>query len=75
MFKALWNNFYNSVVRNVSNGVKGAIIGTLVMLTLLSLIGALKGGKEGKPVKNWFLFWVGIMCVVILIVYIILLNL
>ena len=74
MFKALWNNFYTSVVRNVSNEVKGAIIGVLVFITLLSILGAFKGGKEGKPIKNWFLFWVAVISVVLLIVYIILLN-
>lgn len=74
MFKALWNNFYSSVVRNVSNEVKGAIIGVLVFITLLGILGAFKGGKEGKPIKNWFLFWVAVISLILLIAYIILLS-
>lgn len=74
MFKALWNNFYSSLVRNVSSGVKGAIIGCLVVGVLLCVIGAFKGGKEGKPIKNWFLFWLAILLLVLLIGYIILLK-
>ena len=74
MFKALWNNFYTSVVRNVSTGVKAGIICVLALMVLLSVLGAFKGGKEGKPIKNWFLFWVAIICLALLITYLILLN-
>lgn len=74
MFKALWNNFYTSVVRNVSNGVKVTIICVLMLLTLLCVIGAFKGGKEGKPIKNWFLFWVGVLSLALLVTYLILLS-
>lgn len=69
MFKAIWNNFYNAVVRNVSPAVRGAIIFTLFAFAVLCLVSAIKGGKEGKPIKNWFMFWLAIFLVIIAVGY------
>jgi len=60
MFKAMWNNFYNSIVRNVKPAVKGSIIIVLLALTFVFLIYAFRKGDEKKPIKNWFCFW---MCI------------
>lgn len=75
MFQAMWNNFYNSIVRNVKPVVKGSIIVTLLVLTFVFLIFAIKKGDEKKPIKNWFDFWVSMICLALLIVYAILLSL
>lgn len=75
MFQAMWNNFYNSIVRNVKPAVKGGIITMLIVLTFIFLVFAIKKGDEKKPIKNWFTFWIAIFCIVLLIVYIILLSL
>lgn len=75
MFKAMWNNFYNAIVRNVKPVVKGTIIVILLMLTLICLIQAFKKGDEKKPIKNWFAFWCCIICLALLITYVILLSL
>ena len=69
MLKAIWNNFYNAVVRNVSPALRGGIIFVLFVGAILCLVAAIKGGKEGKPIKNWFMFWVGIFLVIIAIAY------
>ena len=69
MLKAIWNNFYNAVVRNVSPAVRGCIIFVIFALAVLCLVSAIKGGKDGKPVKNWFLFWVAIFLALIGIGY------
>lgn len=74
MFKALWNNFYSSVVRNASSMLKGSIISCLIIAVLLCVVSSFKGGKEGKPIKNWFTFWLGVLLLLLLIGYIILLE-
>lgn len=75
MIKAMFNNFYNAIVRNVKPAVKGGIIITLIVLTFVFFIYAFKKGDEKKPIKNWFAFWVSVICLILLIVYSILLNL
>ena len=75
LFSAMWNNFYNAIVRNVSPGTKGAIICIGAIIAVLCIIAAFKKGDEKKPIKNWFAFWVGLVVVVLLIVYTILCSL
>ena len=75
MFEAMWNNFYNSLVRNVDPLLQGAIITIGVVISLVCIMSAIKKGDEKKPIKNWFAFWVGIFVLILMIVYTILCNL
>lgn len=75
MFEAMWNNFYNAIVRNVSDFVRGAIITIMVVLVLVFMIDAFKKGDEKKPIKNWFSFWCAIFILILAIIYTILCNL
>lgn len=72
LFGAMWNNFYNSLVRNVNPAVRGAIIGIGFIIVAVCLISAIKKGDEKKPIKNWFAFWVAIFTLILLIIYTIL---
>ncbi len=69
MFKAMWNNFYIAVVRNVDPVLRGGIVFMLMLGAVLCLLSALKGGKEGKPIKNWFMFWVAIILTILGVAY------
>ena len=75
MFEAMWNNFYNSIVRNVSAGVRGAIITIMVIIVAVLFIEAFKKGDEKKPIKNWFAFWCGLIVLALAIIYTILCSL
>ena len=75
LFEAMWNNFYNSIVRNVSPVTKGGIILVLCILVLIFIITAFKSGDEKKPIKNWFSFWCAIFILILAIVYTILCSL
>lgn len=75
LFGAMWNNFYNSLVRNVSPVTQGAIITIGVVMSLVFIMQAIKKGDEKKPIKNWFAFWVAIFIIVLMIVYTILCSL
>lgn len=75
LFEAMWNNFYNSLVRNVDPLLKGAIITIGVVISLVCIMSAIKKGDEKKPIKNWFAFWVGIFVLILMIIYTILCNL
>lgn len=75
MFEAMWNNFYNATVRNVSIFVRGAIITVMAVLVLVLLIEAFKKGDEKKPIKNWFAFWSAIFILALAITYTILCSL
>ena len=75
LFEAMWNNFYNSLVRNVSPFTQGAIIVIGVVIALVSIMYSIKKGDEKKPIKNWFAFWTGIFIIVLMLVYTILCNL
>ena len=74
MFKAMWNNFYNWAVRDASAVVKGAIIFACFVLGMMCLAYSLKKGKDGKPIGNWFLFWLAILFTLLGIGYVILLS-
>ncbi len=69
MLKAMWNNFYITVVRNVDPVLRGGIVFVLFLGAVLCLLAAIKGGKEGKPIKNWFMFWVCIFLTVMGVAY------
>ena len=75
LFGAMWNNFYNSLVRNVNPVTQGAIIVIGTILALVCIMQAIKKGDEKKPIKNWVAFWSGIFIIIIMIVYTILCNL
>ena len=75
MFSAMWNNFYNAIVRNVDPAVRGAIIAIGTIIAVLCIISAFKKGDEKKPIKNWFAFWLGITVVILMILYTILCSL
>ena len=75
MFEAMWNNFYNATVRNVSLVVRGAIITIMAVLVLVFLIEAFKKGDEKKPIKNWFAFWCAVFILILAIAYTILCSL
>lgn len=69
MFKAMWNNFYNWAIRDASPTVKGAIMLVLFILGVVCLVYSIKKGKDGKPIGNWFLFWMSILFVALGIGY------
>ena len=75
MFSAMWNNFYNAIVRNVAPATRGAIIGIGCIIVVLCIISAFKKGDDKKPIKNWFAFWLGITIAILLIIYTILCSL
>lgn len=75
MFQAMWNNFYNSIIRNASSFTRGAIVTIMVILVAVFLIEAFKKGDEKKPIKNWFAFWCAIIILTLLIIYTILCSL
>jgi len=75
MFEAMWNNFYNATVRNVSSFTRGAIITVMVILIVVLVIEAFKKGDEKKPIKNWFAFWSALLVLALAIVYTILCSL
>lgn len=75
LFEAMWNNFYNATVRDVSTFTRGSIITVMVVLGTIALIEGFKGGDEKKPIKNWFAFWMAIIIIVLGVVYTILCNL
>ncbi|MBP5651297.1 MAG: hypothetical protein J6X00_01325 [Clostridia bacterium] len=74
MFKAMWNNFYNWAVRDASTLTKTSIILVLFILGMVTLVFSIKKGKDGKPISNWFLFWVAILIVGLAITYVILIS-
>ncbi len=74
MLKAMWNNFYISVVRNVDPVLRGGIVFVFFLSAVLCLLAAIKGGKEGKPIKNWFMFWVAIIFTVLGVAYTIMIS-
>ena len=67
----LWTNFYNKVIRDASSTVKGAVIGVLVVVTLLLLAIAMKsqGKGDGSMINNWTAFWLGIFSLGLLVLY------
>lgn len=69
IFQNIWNKFYNTCVRNVSDTVRGSIVVVVFLLSVISLVYAMKGGEKGKLVNNWFFFWVAVILVVLNIVY------
>ena len=69
MFQAMWNNFYNTCVRGVSDVTRGMIIFVIFMLALVCFVYAIKGSKKEKMVKNWFLFIITIILAAIGIFY------
>ena len=75
LFSAMWNNFYNSLVRNVDPITRGAIIGIGCIIAVVSIIQAFKKGDDKKPIKNWFAFWVAVFVIILLIIYTILCSL
>ena len=75
LFGAMWNNFYNSLVRNVNPVTQGAIIVIGTILALTCIMQAIKKGDEKKPIKNWAAFWSAIFIIIIMIVYTILCSL
>lgn len=75
LFEAMWNNFYNSLVRNVDPALRGAIIAIGVVISLVCIMFSIKKGDEKKPIKNWFAFWTGIFILILMIIYTILCNL
>ncbi len=69
MFSAIWNQFYNAVIRNVNPFVKGGIILSLVMIALFCIIKSAKKGAKEKLVGDWFLFFFGILLILLALVY------
>jgi len=74
MFKAMWNNFYNWAIRDATTARKGVIIFALFVVAFMCLAFSLKKGKDGKPVSNWFLFWVAILAAALGVTYSILIS-
>ena len=73
-FKELWTNFYNSVIRDASSTVRGAIIlGLFVAICLLVAL-AMKGRDKDKFINNWTAFWFAMFFLGLLVVYVILIN-
>ena len=75
LLEAMFNNFYNSLVRNVSPTTKGAIITIGIVISLVCIMMAIKKGDEKKPIKNWFAFWTGVFTLILMIIYTILCSL
>jgi len=72
LFQAMWNNFYNATVRDVSLFTRGSIITVIAALGIIFLVEGFKGGDEKKPIKNWFAFWMAIIFIAIGLLYTIL---
>lgn len=69
MFKAMWSSFYNWAVRDVSQPVRGVVIFVMFVLGVTCLMFSIKKGKDGKPIGNWFLFWVAIIITILAVAY------
>lgn len=69
MFQVMWNNFYNTCVRNVPVALRGGIIFLILMSALICFIFAIKDSKKDKMVKNWFLFFLAIILTAVGIFY------
>jgi len=74
MFSAMWHNFYNSVVRDVTPAIKGGIIFGLAILGLICVLFALLPSKKHKEksdfVQNWFLLFLGFFFIILDIIYV-----
>lgn len=68
MFKNMWYNFYNTVVRAVDPKIKGLIIGIMFVLALVCFIFSIKK-KDSIIISNWFLFYVAVALTVIGVIY------
>ena len=69
MWQAMWNNFYNTCVRGISDVTRGMIIFFIFIGALLSFIYAIKGSKKDKTVKNWFWFFLAILLTAVGVFY------
>ena len=68
MFKNMWYNFYNTVVRAVDPRLKAGIILGIFLLALVCFIFSIKK-KDSIVISNWFLFYLAVALTVIGVVY------
>ena len=69
MFKNMWYNFYNLVIRAVPAHIKGAIIGVMILGALICFIFSIKK-KDSVIISNWFLFYVAVALTVLAVLYV-----
>lgn len=68
MFKNMWYNFYNTVVRAVDPRIKAIIILGIFLVACVCFVLSIKK-KESIVISNWFLFYVAVALTVIGVVY------
>lgn len=67
--QSLWNDFYNTCVRNLDHKTKMIIGLVAIVVGLLVFVVSVKNNKNPQFVNNWFLFWISIIIVLIGIFY------
>ncbi|MDY5676807.1 MAG: hypothetical protein SPK63_03345 [Eubacteriales bacterium] len=65
----LWNNFYNTCVRNVDNKVRYSVGIALIVAALLTFVACSKGKNKGMLINNWFLFWISMIFLIAGVLY------
>lgn len=68
MFKNMWYNFYNTVVRAIDPRIKALIILCIFLAALVCFIFSIKK-KDSIIISNWFLFYLAVALTVIGVVY------
>lgn len=68
MFSAMFTRMYNSI-RALEPVTKGLIMFALVFGAFICFIFAVKGSKKDKLIKNWFLFFVFILLVILAVAF------
>lgn len=67
--QSLWNNFYNTCVRNIDTRVKYSIGIALIVVSLLLFVFSTRGSKKGDMIGHWFLFWISMIVFIIGVIY------
>ena len=67
--QSLWNEFYNTCVRNLDSKTKMVIGLVALVVGLIVFVASVKNNKNPEFVNNWFLFWIAIILVLIGIFY------
>ena len=67
--QSLWNEFYNTCVRNLDTKTRLTIGIITLVVGLVVFVMSVKNNKSPQFVNNWFLFWISIILVLIGIFY------
>ncbi len=65
----LWNEFYNTCVRNLSDRTRLIIGVSCVVAAMVIFIFCTKGKDKAGLINNWFLFWISVIVMIVGVFY------